>query len=77
MWKKYVDAKHGLITKTIEEVNFLKIPMERQPIKKGYIANLLGFIGSQNFCAKFNFDRFIQNSHEFHVMINMNKLCMY
>jgi len=35
MWKKYVDAKHGLITKTKEEkVNFLKIPMERQPIKK-------------------------------------------
>jgi hypothetical protein len=76
--KKYVDAKHGLIAKTIEEeVNFLKIPMERQPIKKGYITNLLGFIGSYNFCAKFSFDRFIQKPHEFHATINMKKICMY
>jgi hypothetical protein len=78
MWTKYVDTKHGLIAKTIgEEVNFLKIPMERQPIKKRYITNLQCFIGSYKFCAKFSFDRFIQKSHEFHVVINMNKLCMY
>ncbi len=78
MKRKKVDAKHGLFAKTIEEeVHFLKIPMERQLIKKRYIPNLLGFIGSYKFCAKLCFDRFIQKSHEFHATINMNKLCMY
>jgi multisubunit Na+/H+ antiporter MnhF subunit len=39
------------------------------------ITNLLGFIGSYNFYVKFNFHRFIQKSHEFYAMVNMNKIC--
>jgi hypothetical protein len=42
-----------------------------------YIINLLGFIGSSNFCVKFSFFKFVQKSHKFHVMVNMNDICTY
>jgi hypothetical protein len=42
-----------------------------------YIKNLLGFIGSYNFFAKFNFYKFIQKWHEFCAMVNMNDICTY
>jgi hypothetical protein len=41
------------------------------------ITNLLGFIGSYNFRAKFGFHKFIQKLHEFHAMVNMNDICVY
>jgi len=39
------------------------------------IINLLGFIGLYKFCVKSNFPRFIQKSHKFRVMVNMNDMC--
>jgi hypothetical protein len=41
------------------------------------ITNIPCFIGLYKFCAKFDFHRFIQKSHEFHVMLNMNDVYMY
>jgi Fe-S oxidoreductase len=42
-----------------------------------FITNLLGFISLYKFCVKSNLHRFIQKSHEFHVMVNMNDICTY
>jgi hypothetical protein len=33
------------------------------------------FIGLYKFCVKFNFHKFIQQSYEFHVMVNMKDIC--
>ncbi len=41
------------------------------------ITNLLGFIGLYKFHMKFDFYRFVQTSHEFHVMANMNYIFTY
>jgi hypothetical protein len=46
-------------------------------IDMNVITNLLDFIGSYKFYAKSGFRRFIQKLHEFHVMVNMNDVCMY
>jgi len=57
-----------------------KTPMEMVKmiiIFNVYIINLLGFIGSSNFCAKFNFRKFVQKSYKFRVMVNMNDICTY
>jgi hypothetical protein len=42
-----------------------------------YITNLLCFISSYKFHAKSNFHRFLQKSHEFYVMVNMNDIYTY
>ncbi len=39
------------------------------------IINLLGFIGLYKFCEKSNFPRFVQKSHKFRVLVNMNDMC--
>jgi hypothetical protein len=41
------------------------------------ITNLLNFIGSYKFCVKFSFHKFVQKSHEFCIMVNMNDICTY
>jgi len=41
------------------------------------ITNLQGFIGPYKFYAKFDFHKFVQKSHEFCVMVNVNDICMY
>ncbi len=41
------------------------------------ITNILGFIGSYKFHAKFGLHRFLQKSHEFHVIGNMNNIYTY
>jgi hypothetical protein len=41
------------------------------------ITNLLSLIGSYKFRAKFGFHKFVQKSHKFHAMVNMNDICMY
>jgi hypothetical protein len=46
-------------------------------IRMNVITNLLDFIGSYKFYAKFDFHGFIQKLREFHVMVNMNDVCMY
>ncbi len=46
-------------------------------IDMNVITNLLDFIGSYKFYAKSGFRRFVQKLHEFHVMVNMNDVCMY
>ncbi len=40
------------------------------------ITKLPSFIGSYKFHTKFNFHRFAQKLHEFHIMINMNDICI-
>ncbi len=45
--------------------------------QKTFITNLSSFIGFHKFCAKFDFHRFLQESHEFHVMVNINDICTY
>jgi hypothetical protein len=39
--------------------------------------NLLGFLGSYKFHAKFDFHRLVQKSHEFHIMIKMEDIYIY
>jgi len=34
-------------------------------------------IGLYNFYEKSNIHRFVQKPHEFHVMVNMNNICIY
>jgi hypothetical protein len=38
---------------------------------------LLNFIGLYRFYVKSDFHRFIQKSHEFDVMVNLNDICTY
>jgi hypothetical protein len=45
--------------------------------QRTFITNLSSFIGLYKFCAKFDFHRFIQESCEFHVMVNINDICTY
>lgn len=41
------------------------------------ITNLPCFIGSYTFCVKFSFNKFVQESYKFCVMVNMDDICMY
>ncbi len=41
------------------------------------ITNLPNFTSSNKFCAKSNFHMFVQKSHEFYVMVNMNDICSF
>ncbi len=41
------------------------------------ITNLPGFIGLCKFCPKSGFHNFLQKSHEFHVIMNVNDICIY
>lgn len=41
------------------------------------ITNLQAFIGLYKIRAKFDFHKFVQKSHEFCVMVNMNDICTY
>ncbi len=52
------------------------LQMEKKKIYN-IITNLLGFIGLYKFHAKSGFHRFVQKSHGFHVMVNMNDICIY
>ncbi len=43
-----------------------------------FVTNLPSFISmTYKFCAIFGFHRFIEKSHEFHAMVNMNDVFTY
>jgi hypothetical protein len=54
----------------MEEVNVVIKP-------RYFITKFSSLLGLYKFCTKFNFHRFVQISHEFYLIANMNNTFIY
>jgi hypothetical protein len=62
-WKKFAKEKQN-----IDKIGWTKCHASMLRLKH-HITNLLGFICSYKFYVKFDFHKFIQESHEFHLWL--------